>query len=52
MPNDSFPDFVLAGTTKAASTWIYECFEDRPGIATHANDKLNHFGISGHRKVY
>lgn len=49
MSTDRLPDFILAGTTKAASTWIYECFEDHPEIATHANDSLNYFDIFSQR---
>jgi len=49
MTEDGLPEFVLAGTTKAASTWIYECFEDHPDIATHANDTLHYFDMYHHR---
>lgn len=49
MSDNRLPDFILAGTTKAASTWIYECFEDHPEIATHANDTLQYFDIHKHR---
>ena len=51
MSDDGLPEFILAGTTKAASTWIYECFEDHPGIATHSNDMLHYFDMYRHRDM-
>lgn len=51
MSDDGLPEFVLAGTTKAASTWIYECFEDHPDIATHTNDMLHYFDMYRHRDL-
>jgi hypothetical protein len=51
MSDDGLPEFVLAGTTKAASTWIYECFEDHPDIATHTDDTLCYFDMNRHRNI-
>lgn len=51
MSDEGLPEFILAGTTKAASTWIYECFEDHPEIATHTNDTLNYFDMYRHQDV-
>lgn len=52
MSAPGLPDFVYAGTAKAASTWIYECLLDHPEVAIHEEtDSLNFFDVNHHRGV-
>jgi hypothetical protein len=47
MQDVRWPSFVYAGTSKAASTWIYDCFRDHPEVAVHpATDSLNFFDVN------
>lgn len=43
------PDFILAGVGKAATTWVYECLADHPGVHLPDTDSLNFFDLAYHR---
>lgn len=45
------PDFVLAGSPKAATTWIHECFLEHPGIFVPETDSLKFFDTTYHRGI-
>jgi len=47
MPNN-LPEFVYAGTSKAASTWMHECLRDHPELTLPDTDSLNFFDIKYH----
>ncbi|MEL6534033.1 MAG: sulfotransferase [Bacteroidota bacterium] len=42
------PTIFLAGCQKTASTWIYKCFKEHPGIFTTQNDAVHYFTIHHH----
>lgn len=49
MSDDLLPDFMYAGTAKAASTWIYQCLRAHPEILMPEEDTVNYFNINYHQ---
>ena len=39
----SVPSFVVAGTQKAATTWLYECFNEHPEVHVPTIKELHYF---------
>ena len=39
----TLPTFVVAGTQKAATTWLYECLNEHPEVFVPTTKELHHF---------
>lgn len=42
------PDVFLMGVSKAASTWIYRCLQEHPGVFVPKSDSLRFFDLGYH----
>lgn len=51
MNKNRLPDFIYAGTAKAASSWIYKCLYDHPEVLMPEQDTINYFNINYHREI-
>lgn len=51
MQDEREPDFILAGVSKGATTWIHECFMEHPEIAVPQTDQLGFFNTRYHRGI-
>jgi len=49
MPESSLPDFVVAGTQKCATTWLYRCLDDHPDIFVPDTDSVGYFNMNYHK---
>jgi hypothetical protein len=43
------PDFIIAGTPKCATTWLYESLYEHPEIYLPETDLIHYFNINYHR---
>lgn len=46
MPEPPLPDFIVAGTQKCATTWLYRCLEDHPEILVPDTDSVHYFDMN------
>lgn len=49
MTDRTLPDFIIAGTPKCATTWLYECLRDHPEVFMPDIDHINYFDMYYHR---
>jgi hypothetical protein len=49
MTEDPLPDFVIIGTQKCATTWIYRGLQEHPDISMPNTDAVNYFSMNYHR---
>jgi hypothetical protein len=50
MSDNPLPDFIHAGTTKAASSWLYNALSEHPEVSMAKVSDLNFFNVSYHRQ--
>lgn len=49
MSGSSYPDFIIAGTQKCATTWLYESLYEHPDIYLPETDSVHYFDMNYHR---
>lgn len=46
MQKPPLPDFVVAGTQKCATTWLYRCLENHPDVLVPNTDAVQYFNMN------
>lgn len=49
MTEEPYPDFILVGPQKCATTWIYKCLDEHPDVFVPDSDSIHYFDMNYHK---